>query len=116
MSIKESIAKMNLQRLGRAVQLIERQYRNPVLPQRTPVIWPNEFCVCAKTDSGGVAAMTGTTPGTGTITLYFFDGTSLTANSTTDTAYNNMTTAVAGSAWIKVARVGQYWFVINEDC
>jgi len=49
--------------------------------------------VIVKTGSGGIAAMSGDTPGRGTVTIYTDDGTDLVATSDTVTAINISTTA-----------------------
>jgi hypothetical protein len=49
--------------------------------------------VIVKTGSGGIAAMSGDTPGSGTVTIYTYDGTDLVATSDTETAINISTTA-----------------------
>ena len=71
----------------------------------------------AKTDGSGIAAMTGDTPGTGTITPYRIrgDGT-LQALSHDETCYN-IAGAVAATTYILIAR--DAWkrpWVIVEDC
>lgn len=69
----------------------------------------------AKTRVGGIAAMTGTTPGSATVDLYNFDGASLTED-VPASAFNSFTTAIAGGTWIHVAEIQGYYFVSAEDC
>lgn len=64
---------------------------------------------------GGILGRSGTTPGAADVTLYNFDGATLTAGATVR-AYNLATGAVAGSAWLILLNVGRYWFVIWEEC
>lgn len=69
----------------------------------------------AKSGGSGIPALTGTTPGSATVTLYDFDGTSLTAGDTA-TAFNPSTTAVGANRWLIVLKVQTQWVVIVEDC
>ncbi len=70
----------------------------------------------AKTGSTGVPALSGTTPGhSDNVTIYTFDGTSL-SQSAPMSVYNISTTAVGANKWLIVQRIGQYWFVIVEAC
>lgn len=70
-----------------------------------------------KTASGGVPALSGSTPGKATdVVLYSFDGTTLTAGETV-TAYNISSVAVGGNKWVLLKRVlGGWWFVDTESC
>jgi hypothetical protein len=71
----------------------------------------------AKTDGTGISAMTGDTPGSGTITPYRIrgDGT-ITALSHTETCYN-LAGAVAATTYIGILRDawGRPWAIV-EDC
>jgi hypothetical protein len=68
----------------------------------------------AKTGSGGIPAMSGTTPGVGDITLYTL-GSTLTVGEP-DLAYNIAPQAVTGNAWIAVMWVDTEWLCIYEIC
>lgn len=69
----------------------------------------------ALSGSGGVAARSGTTPGSGTVTLYSFNGTTISSGSTV-TAYNMGASSVAGNTYLMLMAIGGYWFVVWEDC
>lgn len=71
-----------------------------------------------KTGAGGVPALAGSTPGTiSTVTLYDFDGSTLTANETGVTVFNISSTAVGANKWIMVKVIfGGYYFVDVESC
>lgn len=103
------------QRIVRTVRWVEQQIRQP-LPQRGryPVGLQRDGC-CAMTGSSGIPAMSGTTPGKGTVTLYKFDGTNLTSIGTI-TAYNNFTSAVGNSKNVILEWVNGYAFVVAEEC
>lgn len=70
----------------------------------------------AKSGGSGIVAASGSTPGSGSVTLYKFDGTSLATQGRTITAYNLSAGAVAANAWLIVCQIGKWWFVIYEDC
>ena len=76
----------------------------PALP--TTSAYPGGYI--AKTGSGGIAARSGTTPGSATVTLYYVSSGVLTKRTdssgadVTVTAYNLSTTAVAGDAYIVI--------------
>lgn len=70
----------------------------------------------AKTGGTAIAAMSGSTPGSGTVTLYDTEDFPMTAGDTA-TAYNlHPTETVSANAWIKVIRVGKKWFCFWEPC
>jgi hypothetical protein len=102
-------------RIARVTQIVERQYRNTLSGGIRP---PQSFAAikCAKTGNGGIPAMSGTTPGTGSITISDYIGGSLVARTTTDTACNDMPAPIAPNVEIKVAQIDGAWFVINEAC
>lgn len=62
-----------------------------------------------------IPAMSGTTPGSGTVTLQSFAGSTLSSNGTV-TAYNTTATAVAASKYLQIKRIDGYWFVDVESC
>lgn len=72
----------------------------------------------AKTGGSGIAAMTGSTPGSGAITLYDYDGSTLVAGQA-DVAKNLATGAdgaIAATAWVVVVEIDGFWFVLWETC
>jgi hypothetical protein len=69
----------------------------------------------ARSPSGGIPAMTGTTPGSATCTFYTFDGTSQTLGSETATVRNDLPAAVDGNRKIKVYwDQGSWWFLVQS--
>lgn len=77
------------------------------------------FASIAKNGASAIAAMTGgTTPGSGTVTLYDGSATTLSLSTAgTATAYNlHPTASVAANAWLKVIRMNGKWWVIWEPC
>lgn len=69
----------------------------------------------ARSGAGGIVALSGATPGSGAVTRYEFDGTSLVAGAA-DTAYNLGTGAVGGNKWLILLRCFGVWWVIFESC
>lgn len=67
--------------------------------------------------SGSISAASGTTPGSGTVTLYQLDAGAMTATSATVTAYNWTASATGSDVMVIVAQDpwGTYWLV-SEDC
>ena len=79
----------------------------------------NTWLIPAKigvTMSSGVSARSGSTPGSGQVTLYTLTSGALTATSKTVTAYNLSSTAVAGSAYVGLVWASGVWWVMWEDC
>ena len=72
----------------------------------------------AKAGGSGVTARSGTTAGSGTVTIYYIDGGVLTSTSQTVTAYSLSATAVANNAYITIKRcsLDEEWIVDAEDC
>lgn len=70
----------------------------------------------AKTGGGGIASRSGTTLGSGTVTVYQNRKGTLTATSMTVTAYNGSDTAVAATAYIQIVWSDGFWSVFWEDC
>jgi hypothetical protein len=70
----------------------------------------------AKTGGSTIAAISGSTPGSGAVTFYDFNGSTLTARSDTLTVYNLASVAVEANTWIMVKLVDGYWFVDWEQC
>ena len=72
----------------------------------------------AKAGASGVTARSGTTAGSGTVTIYYIDGGVLTSTSQTVIAYSLSATAVANNAYITIKRcsLDEEWIVDAEDC
>jgi hypothetical protein len=74
------------------------------------------YVTWAKTGGGGIAARSGATMGSGTVTIYKNMLGTLTATSMTVTAYNGSHNAVAATAYIQVVFSDSAWNVFWEDC
>jgi len=70
----------------------------------------------AKAGAGGIAARSGTTLGSGTVTFQRIGGTAITDTAETDTAYHYGQVAVGANAYITVRQVDGQWLVTSEDC
>lgn len=71
----------------------------------------------AKNGGTAIAAMSGSTPGSGTVTMYTFNGTTLVSTGTTATAFNmHPTETVSADAWLKVCDIDGHPFVFWEPC
>lgn len=70
----------------------------------------------AMTDGGAIPAMVGAVPGSGTVTLYTLTGGTLTAGTTSVTAYNIGSQPVGASKFVTLAKVGGVWVVDVEPC
>ena len=107
MEIAEDIFRRILETDGR--KPAERGRRNPF-----------PFCTSlAKNGGSTIAARSGTTVGSGTVTLYKCDDTTLvalTGDYSTVTAYNMSGSTVAANAYLQIKRIGNKWFVDVEDC
>lgn len=66
--------------------------------------------------STAITALSGSTPGSGSVTVYSFDGSTIASTSTDVTVYNNMTTAVDTGKWCQCKRVGAYLWIDVVDC
>jgi hypothetical protein len=106
-------------RIAAATRALERANRLRPAPQpRYPLTAP-VACKFAKSGSGGVPALSGSTPGSALITLYDLD---VAASPVTLTAgdqvmgFNASTTAVGGNKWLVAAPCDGGWAVIVESC
>jgi hypothetical protein len=74
----------------------------------------------AKTGGSAIAARSGTTPGSGTVTLYRInDAGTLESMGVTKTAYNISASTVAADTYIGIeldSTAEQRWIVVVEDC
>lgn len=66
--------------------------------------------------NGAISARSGTTPGTGTMDIYYVTGTTLTDTTMDVTVKNLSATAVTASAYIMAKWIGDAWYVDFEDC
>lgn len=81
---------------------------------RTSTPW-NPGSMVAKNGGSTIAALSSSTPGSGTVTGYTFNGSTV-ASSDTVTAYNMGSATVAANAWLILSYVGGYWFIVAEMC
>ena len=72
----------------------------------------------AKAGGSGVTARSGTTAGSGTVSIYYIASGVLTDTGETVTAYSMSATAVANNAYITIKRcsLDEEWIVDAEDC
>ena len=68
--------------------------------------------------SNGISGRSGTTAGTGTDSIYYLNGSTLTDTSHDLTVYNIADATIASGAWITIKRNanGSYWYVDMEAC
>lgn len=66
--------------------------------------------------TSAITAASGTTPGTGTATVYDYDGTSLSAGQTGVTIKNRYTTAVTSGNDLVITYMDGWWWVTGEEC
>lgn len=66
--------------------------------------------------NGAITARSGTTPGTGTMDIFYVSGTTLTDTTVDVTVKNLSATAVTASAYIQAKWIGGAWYVDFEDC
>lgn len=104
------------ERIARAIRGDEKAIKNrPGVPRGAPA---NPFVLpmyVAKTDGSGIPAMTGTTPGSGTVARNDFLTSSL-VTAENVTAYNIGNVAVAANRWVVIGWVQGKWVVIVEVC
>lgn len=72
----------------------------------------------AQASSSGVSARSGTTAGSGTVTVAYIDGATLTSTGVEIDVHNMSATAVAANAFITIKRISldEEWIVDAEDC
>jgi hypothetical protein len=105
------------QRIADAVRSYERGNKNrPARRGRYPVGGDGDPLRIAKTGAGGIDMMDTLTPGSATVTLYDFDGSTIAAGDDV-TCYNLMSGDVSANTFIIVGMVaGGYYFVVAEAC
>ncbi len=85
-------------------------------PRMVRVLRQHVTSIVGKAPSG-IAALSGTTPGTGTVDVYFLNEVGvLTASTTQVTGYNTSSSAVAAGVWLQLKSWGSRWLVDVEDC
>ena len=109
--ISDMVRRDTRRQVNRAIQVMDRRQ--------------GALFYVGQTDGSGITARSGTTPGTGTVTLYEFDSGGLLSarqdeggNDITVTAYNLSTTAVASTTYVMLAQeiVSGYLLAVWEDC
>lgn len=108
-------------RIVDATRYVERAYKNSPAVQTPGPSTPLRVAYLAFTGSTGVPAATGTapgtiTPGSASVTVAYFDGTSITASTTTLTAWNSTSSAVGGNKLVQIKYIDGYWWVDVESC
>lgn len=63
-----------------------------------------------------IDALSGSTPGYGTVTVWTWSGSSLTATSETVTAYNLASSPVAAGVFLQLKKYRGKWLIDFEDC
>tara|TARA_B100000700_G_scaffold68567_1_gene75890 strand:- start:1868 stop:2446 length:579 start_codon:yes stop_codon:yes gene_type:complete len=81
-------------------------------------IWLADEPQTAIAKSNGISGRSGTTAGSGTASIYYLDGSTLTDTSHDLTVYNIADATIASGAWITIKRNanGSYWYVDMEAC
>lgn len=103
-------------RISEAVKRDEHRYRGGGLPTRPDGTHGGVVGWIAQTGASGVPAISGSTPGSATVTLYAMVSGVLTSLSATVTAYNMTATAVGASKFIGITWRSGGWFVDLESC
>jgi hypothetical protein len=85
-------------------------------PDGTQLAWSLPIFAHAKSGGSGIAAMSGTTPGVADVTLWDFNGTTLSTQAVTVKAYNKSATAVGANTHLTLVMIDKWWFVDWEDC
>lgn len=96
----------------------------PAVRNESPRQPPLSQAAIALTGGSAIAARSGTTPGSATVTLYYISSGALTAYTNingdpiTVTAYNLATSTVAANTYIQVKRefLSGTWLIDFEDC
>lgn len=112
-----TVKRLHQYRLSRQLRRAEHHPIGEAVPRMRG---PQSTFACgkvAKTGGSGIPAMSGTTPGSATVTLYEFDvdAVSLAAGDTV-TAYHIGSTAVGNNKFIQVKWIDGGWFVDVESC
>lgn len=119
MPIDESPVAFNragAKRVVQATKVVENQYRNDVPGGRYSGGGGGRGLVVAKTDVSGLSALSGTTAGSGNVTLYNMNASgSLTATGVTLKCWN-LGAAVAGNKFILVAFGTRGPWAVVEPC
>lgn len=109
------INRQNAERIRDATVAFERQVKNAVPVGGKASAW-NPCGRIARTGGGGIGAMSGSTPGTGTVTLYHYDGSTLTSAGETFTAFNISPSAVGADKYVGIMWVQSFWLVVVDGC
>lgn len=111
-----SFSEDGAKRIASAVRFIEGSPRGTLRGERRGPLEFGQPILRVKSPAGGIAAMTGSTPGSATCTLEAWNGSARSTGSGTITVRNDHPTAVGASKllWV-VWWQGDYW-VMTEAC
>lgn len=112
-NIPRGITSRDAKRIARVVKRDEARYQTAPAA-RARYQGRQKQASIAKTGSA-IPAMSGLTPGSGTVTLHYFDGTVLVADEEI-TAYSNWSTDVGASTFIHLTWMYGVPWVSAEDC
>ena len=92
-------------------------FTNSLLSVLSSISRGNTCCGSAGKTGGTITGLTGTTPGTGSVTLYTLSGGTLSAGSTV-TVYNISSATIASGTWVLVNRdtLGNWWITVEASC
>lgn len=85
-------------------------------PFRATSKYPRTPIYLCKNGGSTIAALSGSTISSGTVTIWEVNGTTISASSDTITAFNSMSSAVGANKMVFVAYASGEWFVIAEAC
>lgn len=116
----EPVACAGINRTQEAVEELQRtrysgDLRSTDVAGSRHVRTAGRYGILAKTGGSTIAAMSGVTPGHGTVTTQVFDGTTLVAGNDID-AYNLSSNTVAANTYIILLRIQDFWFIVFENC
>lgn len=103
------------------IEAIREYQKEPLLPRTKPRYtnqYPGQSFKLAVTTST-ISAASGSTPGSGTATLQFFNGTNyaaISASYANVTIFNTLNVAIASGVVVQLKRIDQYWFADNWVC
>src|SRR5438067_499733 len=112
----EPVACAGINRTQEAVESLQRtrysgDLRSTDVAGSRHVRWGGRYGILPKTGGSTIAAMSGTTPGSGTITTQVFHGTTLVAGNDV-LAYNLSSAAIPASTYIALKRIQDFWFIV----
>lgn len=107
---------LTVPQLQRRVNELERIVKGLMQPKSKANLIANDQSLVCKTPGGGIAAKSGTTPGSATCTIWKRTGTTLSATTRTVKVWNLSTTAVAETVEIVAVPTNIGYVAVWEDC